>query len=159
MARIVQQHREADRSRLVGAIGVGAALVLAVSACSSTPGGAPAAPPSAAPQSAAAPVPVAVHPRPRPHMPHIIGEITAEHGTTWTVRTKDGQNHKITVTPQTKFGTTKHPATQGQFPVGSTVRVNGPQAGDTISAAQIRHLTPKKKTPGPNAAAPGGPAG
>jgi hypothetical protein len=75
------------------------------------------------------------------------------------VRTKDGQSHKVAVTPQTKFGTTKHPATQGQFPVGTTVRVNGPQTGNTITAAQIRHLTPKKKASGPSGAASGGPAG
>jgi hypothetical protein len=193
MARIARQLRDADRTRLAGTIGVGAAaLVLAVSGCSSTPGGAPAvAPPSAAAQSApaqsagpqpaaaqpaapqpaapqpAAPQPAAPQPaappgpaaHPHAHVPHIIGQITAEEGTTWTVRTKDGQSHKVTVTRQTKFGTTKHPATQDQFPVGTTVRVNGPREGSTITAAQIRHLSPKKKTARPSAAASGAPAG
>jgi hypothetical protein len=178
MARIARQLRDADRTRLAGTIGVGAAaLVLAVSGCSSTPGGAPAvAPPSAAAQSApaqsAGPQPAAAQPaapqpaappgpaaHPHAHVPHIIGQITAEEGTTWTVRTKDGQSHKVTVTRQTKFGTTKHPATQDQFPVGTTVRVNGPREGSTITAAQIRHLSPKKKTARPSAAASGAPAG
>jgi hypothetical protein len=37
--------------------------------------------------------------------------------------------------------------------------VNGPREGSTITAAQIRHLSPKKKTARPSAAASGAPAG
>ena len=160
MRRIARHPRIANRSRFVSTMGVAVGLALAVSGCSSTSAAAPAASqaaPAPAPAPAAPPALAATPVRPR--MPHIVGRITAENGTAWTVQTKDGQSHQVTVTPGTKFGTTKHPASQTQFPVGTHVRVNGPMTGDTITAAQIRHVVPKKKKAGSTAPASSAPAG
>ena len=68
----------------------------------------------------------------------ILGQITAETGSTWTVRARNGQLYTVTITDATKFGTTKHPAARDQFKVGSQARVIGTISGTTITAAQIR---------------------
>jgi hypothetical protein len=124
---------------------LGATLALIVSGCSSSPS-APDAAPSSAPATASDPgaaldaaAPSAEAKRPfRKAPPHILGQITAETGSTWTVRARNGQLYTVTITDATKFGTTKHPAARDQFKVGSQARVIGTISGTTITAAQIR---------------------
>jgi hypothetical protein len=78
---------------------------------------------------------------------HIVGKITEEKGATWTMRGDDGKTYAVTLTPTTKFGTTKHPKTAGQFPVGSVVEAKGAVSGTSVQATEIR---PPHKTYSPN---------
>jgi hypothetical protein len=76
----------------------------------------------------------------------VTGQISAEAGTTWTLKTKDGKQVTVSLTPQTQYGTKQEPANQQQFTVGSTVRVNGTVDGDKVTAERI--TKPAPKTPG-----------
>lgn len=76
----------------------------------------------------------------------VTGQISAETGTTWTVKTKDGKQITVDLTPQTQYGTKQQPATENQFAVGSTVRVSGTVEGDKVTAERI--AMPAARTPG-----------
>ncbi len=125
----------------IGAVAVVCAgLGLGVSACGGTAGAA-----GAATTSSAAPASGA---KAHDKRDGVAGRITAENGDSWVITTKAGKTITVDITPNTKFGTTDHPATEQQFPVGSTVRVSGAVDGDTVSAARI--AIPQQRT-GPSA--------
>jgi hypothetical protein len=106
---------------------VGAALAISLAACSggagnqSTPTGT--APPAAPSRSG--------------HANGIIGQVSAENSSTWTINAKNGTQYSVNITPQTQFGTRRTPSNAQQFPVGATVRVSGTVNGDTITATRI----------------------
>jgi hypothetical protein len=78
--------------------------------------------------------------------PHgIIGQISAENGSTWTVTARDGTRYSVIITPETHFGSPQAPSSVQQFPVGTAVRVTGTITDHTITALLIsapgsRHL-------------------
>jgi hypothetical protein len=120
-------------------IGPGLAVLTACAAiglagCSGSPAAAPVSPSASsaasAPSASSAPAKHAAR-------PHVTGQITAMNGSTWTVHGTDGQTYTVTLTDQTRFGTTKHPATRGQFTVGSPVRIRGTVSGTTVAATRI----------------------
>jgi hypothetical protein len=114
------------------AIGViGASVTIGVTACSSGSSN----PTSTTPTTPAPPTTSA--PSRAGHAPGVIGQITAENGSTWTVNARNGTSYTVTITPQTQFGTRRIPSTAQQFPVGSTVRVSGTTNGTTITASRI----------------------
>jgi hypothetical protein len=76
----------------------------------------------------------------RPRAQHIIGQISAEQGSTWTVKATDGQTYTVTLSANTKFGSKKHPTSREQLKIGSQVRVDGTISGTTITASEIRTL-------------------
>ncbi|WP_433799702.1 hypothetical protein [Actinomycetospora sp. CA-084318] len=67
----------------------------------------------------------------------VDGTVTAESGTTWTVRTTDGRDLTVQLTPTTRFGRTHQPSSADRFPTGSRVRVLGTVAGTTITARRV----------------------
>jgi hypothetical protein len=118
------------------AIGVlGASVVIGVTACS---GGSSnqSATSTPAPPTASAPARAG-------HAPGVIGQITAENGSTWTVNARNGTPYTVTITAQKQFGTKRTPGTAQQFPVGSTVRVSGTANGTTITASRITATRPR----------------
>lgn len=68
--------------------------------------------------------------------------IVSEAGTTWIVRTPSGHTLTVTLTPKTKFGTKKAPATVTQFTRGDMIVIGGTVNSDTITATRI--ATPAK---------------
>ena len=108
------------------------ALIAAVSGCSSS-SNTPAPAPASSSLAPAAPA----HVQPSPAQ-YLIGQITAENGANWTIKTHDGQTHTATINDATRFGTSKHPATKDQFKVGDPVRVTATISGPSITATQIR---------------------
>lgn len=82
----------------------------------------------------------------------VAGQVTAETGSTWTVKAKNGKQFTVTITPNTQFGTKKQPSTAQQFPVGSEVRVTGTVSGTTVQAARV--VVPKTPPASPSAPAP-----
>ncbi len=67
----------------------------------------------------------------------IIGQISAENGSSWTVIASDGIPYSVTITPDTHFGTPQAPRTAQQFPVGSAVHVTGSVTGQVITAILV----------------------
>lgn len=67
----------------------------------------------------------------------IIGQISAENGSSWTVTAQDGTRYSVIITPETDFGSPQAPASVQQFPVGSAVRVTGTITDHTITALLI----------------------
>ena len=67
----------------------------------------------------------------------VRGVITAESGSTWTVRSQAGPLVTVTISTTTKFGTKKLAATRSQFVTDSPVLVVGPRAGDTVTARRV----------------------
>lgn len=67
----------------------------------------------------------------------IIGQISAENGSSWTVTAQDGTRYTVIITPKTHFGSPQAPASVQQFPVGSAVRVTGTITDHTITALLI----------------------
>lgn len=126
---------DATTGRRIAAATLVAAAGVGLSACSpasnaATPSSVPAAPGSSAPKT--------------PKKPNgVAGQITAEAGNTWTVKTKNGKDFTVTITPNTQYGTKKQPATAQQFPVGAEVRVQGEVTGSTVQAARIAAPMPK----------------
>lgn len=126
-------------------------VVLAAGCSSATDPGAPAA------SSTSAPAPSAKSGR---HAAKgTAGRITAEQGSTWTMVTAEGTQLTVDITPQTTFGTTKHPATAQQFTVGTAIRVAGQTNGSTITATRIGAAraagsTPAPASPSPSSSAP-----
>lgn len=118
--------RSTSAWRGVVVAGIGFAAVLGVAACD-TPTTAPSA--SAAPTSA----PKAGHKGAR----GIVGQITAEDGSNWTVVTPKGRSFAVTLTPQTAFGSKKAPTTEQQLTTGMTVRVLGTPTDTMITAVRI----------------------
>jgi hypothetical protein len=104
------------------------AIGLAATGCSSS---------SNAPSGPSAPAPPAATAH-KQSPPHVIGQITAVNGSSWTVRGKDGKTYTVSLTDATKFGSKKHPAAKDQFKVGSPVRVSGTITGTTVQATDIR---------------------
>lgn len=76
----------------------------------------------------------------------VDGTLTAESGSTWTVRTADGHDVTVQLTPATRFGRTHQPSSAAQFPTGARVRVLGTTAGTTITARRV--LPPLSTRPG-----------
>ncbi len=119
------------------AIGVlGASVAMGVAACSGGSSNPSVAPTTTAPPSTTAPTKAG-------HSHGLIGQVTAENGTTWTINAKNGTQYTVTITPQTQFGTRRTPSTAQQFPVGSTVRVRGIANGNTITASRITATRPR----------------
>ena len=114
------------RARLASAALLATAIGLAASSCSASSNApsAPAAPPAATARKQAS--------------QHVIGQITAVNGSSWTVQGKNGKTYTVSLTAATKFGSKKHPAAQDQFKVGSPVRVSGTITGTTVQATDIR---------------------
>jgi hypothetical protein len=118
-------------------VGVAAAAVLTVSACS--PGSPSTTNPATTSPTSSAAAPAA----PATHHPHALrGTISAENGTTWTVDTAKGATYTVNIAPNTTFGTKKAPATAQNFPVGTQVRVMGQRSGTTINATRITAPAP-----------------
>lgn len=67
----------------------------------------------------------------------MTGQISAINGSTWTVHSARGKDVRVTLTPQTQFGTKKAPATADKFTVGETVHIAGQRNNDTITAERI----------------------
>jgi hypothetical protein len=67
----------------------------------------------------------------------VTGQITAVDGSTWAVRATDDQTYTVTLNDRTQFGTTKDPASRGQFVIGSPVRISGAVHGTTVAATRI----------------------
>jgi hypothetical protein len=113
-------------------------VVLTTAGCGKPAAGAAGASATSRPPSIAAPPSDdPTRHRPQHHSPKVTGEITAINGSTWTVHTAGGPLFTVILTPATRFGTTKHPATREQFSVGSHVTVHGTISGVTITATQI----------------------
>ncbi|HEY4007604.1 MAG TPA: hypothetical protein VGM60_20815 [Pseudonocardia sp.] len=124
------------RVRAVTALAVAVLATGLVAACSpSTPArpAAPAAPPAAK----------------KPHQA-TVGQVTGENGGTWTMTTAKGETLSVTLTPATKFGTPKAPATAQSFPVGTRVRVVGKRTDTTITANRIAQAKAKNATSPPS---------
>ena len=69
--------------------------------------------------------------------PRVRGVITAENGSSWTVRSAAGPSVIVTISRTTKFGTKKAPATQSQFIASSAVVIVGKRTGDTVTAKRV----------------------
>lgn len=67
----------------------------------------------------------------------VRGVITAENGSTWTVRSAAGPTVTVTVTTKTKFGTKKAAAARSDFMVHSAVTVLGARTGDHVTARRL----------------------
>ena len=129
--------------RVGGAALACAGLGLGLSACGGTTG-------VATPATSAA-TPTSNHQAARAKHDGVTGRITSENGTSWVVTTKAGKQVTVTITTNTKFGTAASPATEQQFPVGSTVRIAGAVQGDTVTATRIAAPQPKpSQTPTPS---------
>jgi hypothetical protein len=129
MNSVTSWHRPRKETTL--AIGViGASVAIGVTACSGASTNSATTSTTTAPPTAAAPARVG-------HAPGVVGRITAENGSTWTVAATNGTPYTVTITPQTQFGRKRTPATAQQFPVGSTVWVSGTANGNTITATRI----------------------
>ena len=89
------------------------------------------------------------------HGPGLMGTITTESGSSWTVNATNGTAYTVTITPQTQFGTRRAPSTAQQFPIGSTVHVSGAANGNTITANRITAPKARKSA----SAAPTSPPG
>ena len=73
----------------------------------------------------------------------VRGTITAQSGSTWTVKTLQGKTVQVTIGADTKFGTPKAAAKKEAFTVGSRVVVAGKPgetSGDTLAARRVRAL-------------------
>lgn len=129
--------RDHRRTGTTVAIGVlGASIAMAVAACSGGSTTPSATPTTTAPPAAAAPAKAG-------HAHGLIGQITAENGSTWTINARNGTQHTVTITPQTQFGTKRTPGTAQQFPVGSTVHVSGTANGNAVTASRITATRPR----------------
>jgi hypothetical protein len=76
----------------------------------------------------------------------VTGQITAENGSTWTVRNRKGKQFTVTITAATRFGTKKQPSTVQQFAVGNQVRITGPISGTTVRAVRVATPIPRSPT-------------
>lgn len=129
-----QRHRAALLAGAVVVVAIVVGIVWAVLASSdSTAAPAPsttAAPPpsSSAPTSGAQ---KAKHPMTR-------GTVTAESGTTWTVKTDSGDTVSVTVSDKTKFGTEKAPVDKSKIAVNSKVVITGENKDGKVEARRIR---------------------
>jgi hypothetical protein len=111
---------------------VGVAVGIGVAACSGGSGT-----PSATSSATASALPGDRH-GVGGEQPHgIIGQISAENGSSWMVTAQDGTRYNVLITPETHFGSPQAPASVQQFPVGSTVRVTGTITDHTINALLI----------------------
>lgn len=111
------------------ALGAGTGIALAASAGSAAPAASASAstsPPASAPPSGQARAGKAIR-----------ATIVSESGSTWIVRTQAGQSVTVTITPRTKFGTRKAPATQAAFAVGAPVLVLGRETNGVIAATRV----------------------
>ena len=67
----------------------------------------------------------------------VRGVITAENGSTWTVRSQAGPTLTVTISTTTTFGTKKAPASKSQFVADSSVVVIGQRSGETVAARRV----------------------
>jgi hypothetical protein len=113
------------RPRCLGVAVTAVVLVLTVSGCASslrTPGALTSSAPAAASHQR--------HPR-------VAGPITAQHGSTWMVKSIDGTMYTVLITDATKFGTKKDSATKDYFRVGDVAHIAGTMSGTTITASRV----------------------
>lgn len=127
---------------------VGASVTVGLAACSSGSSTSSGTPTTTVPPAATAPSRAG-------HGPDLMGTITAESGSSWTVNATNGTAYTVTITPQTQFGTRRAPSTAQQFPIGSTVHVSGAANGNTITANRITAPRTRKSA----SAAPTSPPG
>lgn len=127
-----------DSASTTAATVLGAAVAISVAGCSGAAGTHSATAPSAAPA-----VPGHQHGVTDRTPQGIIGQISTENGSTWTVTVPDGTPYSVSITPDTHFGTPQAPRTAQQFPVGTTVHVTGPVTGRAITAILI---TPSRRS-------------
>ena len=127
---------QGGRVRAVAALTVAVLATGLVAACSPSGPSTPSAPP--APSAAK-----------KPHQ-GTVGQVTAENGGTWTLTTAEGETLSVTLTPATKFGTSKAPATAQSFPVGTRIRVVGKRTDTTIAANRIVQAKAKNATSSPS---------
>jgi hypothetical protein len=120
----------------IGVVGISVTMGV-VAACSGGPTTQGATPTTTAPPTATAPA------KGGQGRHGLIGQITAENGSTWTINARSGTQYTVTITPQTQFGTRRTPGTAQQFPVGSTVHVSGTANGNTITASRITATRPR----------------
>lgn len=114
----------------------GIAVVLAV-AVAGLAGCASSGSPSLVSPSSASSTPASAVPAGHRRQSGIAGQITAVNGSTWTVAARSGKQYTVDITSGTMFGTKQHPATQGQFVVGSQVRIAGTINGSTVTATRV----------------------
>lgn len=132
-------------------IGACAAAAVAVGITLAVLSGSPGAPATAAPTTTSPPTTAVAPARTHAKVPKVRGTITAIAATQWTVTTPKGVAFTVTISPTTKYGTTKAPATAANFATGQTVVVAGSRQGTTITATRIAVPQPK--------ATPAAPAG
>ena len=125
-------YRNSARTATVGVLG--AAVAISVVDCS----GGSSTHSATAPSATTAPAAPGHDHGSSDHSLHgIIGHISAENGSVWTVTVPDGTPYSVTITPDTHFGTPQAPRTAQQFPVGSAVHVTGSVSGHVITAILI----------------------
>jgi hypothetical protein len=78
----------------------------------------------------------------------VTGKITALSPKSWTIQTAGAQTFTVLLNDQTRFGTTKHPATKGQFKIGDVVQVAGTASGSQLNAVSVRSATMKSPSSG-----------
>jgi len=72
------------------------------------------------------------------HAPVTKGTVTAENGSTWTLKTDKGDTVSVTISDKTKFGTEKEPVDKAKITVNSKVVVTGKNADGKVDARRIR---------------------
>lgn len=81
----------------------------------------------------------------------IHGKIVTATADKLTLREGDGTVLTVLITPKTKFGSKKRPATAADLVPGSRVTVIGPLSGTTVTARRIVAAKPKSASPAPTA--------
>lgn len=127
------RHRIALLAAIVAVLAIGSGVGIGVAAASDSSGA-----PSASVTPRTSPLPsTAPATGPAKAQRAVRATIVSEAGSTWTVRTRAGRTITVTVTPTTKFGTKKAPATATQFAAGQLVVIAGTLNNDTITATRI----------------------
>jgi hypothetical protein len=125
---------------IAAAVIAAAVIVLGVSGCSSSTG------PAGSPASASPATSTAPHSGHHHHTPRVTGKITAVSPTSWTIQTTSAQTFTVLFNNQTRFGTTKRPATKDQ--VGDLVQVTGTSSGSQLNAVSVRSAAIKSPSSG-----------
>jgi hypothetical protein len=97
-----------DSARTAAVAVLGAAVAISVVGCSASSG----AHSAAAPSVTTAPAAPGLYHGVTDHSPHgMIGQISAENGSNWTVTAPNGTPYSVTITPDAHFGTPQAPRT------------------------------------------------
>ncbi len=78
------------------------------------------------------------------------GQVTAESGSTWTIRTRKGQSVTVVITDNTAFGTKKRPLTAAQIVPGAGVLVTGTDVNGTVTATRVTTVAAAQPTASPS---------